>query len=118
MVDAPGNLIWETTSQTASPYTLTAVSRTFNDKFSTGGTDLFYFGMYNADVPGEWMVASGHLSAATTLVLDTVVEGSNGTSEVSWSAGTKHVVNDIPALRQRIAEVGGHAAAHALAGGI
>ena len=111
-------MIWETTSQTASPYTVAVVSRTFNDEFGTGGTDLFYFGMYNADVAGEWMVCSGHLSAATTLVLDTVYEGSNGTSEVAWSAGTKHVVNDIPALRQRLAEIGGHSAAHALAGGI
>ena len=110
MVDAPGNLVWETTAGTASPYTVAVVSRTFNDKFGTGGTDLFYFGMYNADVAGEWMICSGHLSAATTLVLDTVYEGSNGTSEVAWSAGTKHVVNDIPATQQWAATSATHAA--------
>ena len=55
--------------------------------------------MYNADVPGEWMVASGHLSAAAVLVVDTVYEGSNGSSEPSWSAGTKHIVGGLPSLR-------------------
>lgn len=94
-----GNLIWETATTTGTPHTLTTVSRSFNDAFGTGGTDVFLFGMYNADAPGEWMIASGHLSASDTLVVDTVYEGSNGTSEPSWSAGTKHIVNGLPASR-------------------
>jgi hypothetical protein len=94
---APANLVWETTPGTSSPFTLTTVARSFNNAFGTGGTDKFTFFMYNRSVPGEWMVATGHLSAATTLVLDTVIEGSNGTSAVAWSAGIKDVTNDIQA---------------------
>lgn len=90
------DLVWETTTQTASPFTLTAVAQTFNTAFGTGGTDLFDFFMYNRSVPGEWMHATGHLSDASTLVLDTVIDGSNGTSAVAWSAGTKDISNAIP----------------------
>jgi len=94
------NLVWETTEGTSGPYTLTTVARSFNDAFGTGGTDTFWFGMYNQGAAGEWMVASGHLSASSTLVVDTVKEGSNGTSEPAWSAGRKNIVNATPAKYQ------------------
>jgi hypothetical protein len=34
---APANLVWETTTGTASPFTLTTVARSFNNAFGTGG---------------------------------------------------------------------------------
>ncbi|BAQ16914.1 hypothetical protein [Methyloceanibacter caenitepidi] len=88
-------LVWETTSDTASPYTLTNVARSFNDAFGTGGASVFYVYMINRQVPGEWMEALGHLSASDTLVIDAVLDGSNGTSEPTWSAGTKDVTSDL-----------------------
>ena len=103
-------MVWETTVSTGSPFTLTTKTQSFNTAFGTGGTDAFHFFMYNEDVDGEWMVASGHLSAATILVLDTVINGSNGTSAVVWSGGKKHVVNDVPATQQWAATSATHAA--------
>jgi len=97
----PKNLVWETTTQTASPFTLTTVARSFNNAFGTGGTDLFTAFMYNRSVPSEWMVFTGHLSSSNVMVVDTVIEGSNGTTAVAWSAGTKDVTNDIPAQATR-----------------
>ena len=96
-------MVWEATTNTASPYTLTAIARTFNDAFGTGGTDLFDIFMHHRTVAGEWMHATGHLSAATTLVIDTVIDGSNGTLEVAWTAGTIDVTNDVPADSQSAA---------------
>jgi hypothetical protein len=104
---AVANLVWETTTDTGTgPFTVAASGQTFNNAFGTGGTDTFDVFMRNRNVPTEWMVATGHLSDATTLVIDTVIEGSNGTSEVSWSAGTKDVTNDLPASLQRGRGVG------------
>jgi hypothetical protein len=93
-------MVWETTTDTASPYTLTAVAKSFNTAFGTGGTDLFDAHFINQDAPGEYMHATCHLSAAAVLVVDTVIEGSNGTSEVAWSPGTIDVTNDVPASKQ------------------
>ena len=99
----PKNLVWATTTDTGSPFNLTTVARSWNDAFGTGGTDVFTAFMYNRSVPTEWMVFTGHLSGATTMVVDTVIEGSNGTSAVAWSAGTKDVTCDVPAQTQLLA---------------
>ena len=83
--------------------TVSGVIRNFSDSdaFGTGSTtDVFdYFG-WNDDVPGEWERGTGHMSDAATLVRDTVLASSNSGAAVDWSAGTKHLTNDIPAAKQ------------------
>jgi len=44
----------------------------------------------------EWEVGTGHLSAATTLVRDTVLNSSNSNAAVNFSAGTKDVTSAYP----------------------
>jgi hypothetical protein len=44
----------------------------------------------------EWEVGRGHLSGATTLVRDTVLQSSNSDALVSFAAGTKDVFVTIP----------------------
>jgi hypothetical protein len=69
------------------------------DGFGTGGTNVFNYFISNRDAP-EWEHGTGHMSAVGTLVRDTVIRGSNGTSLVNFSAGTKDVTNDVPAAEQ------------------
>lgn len=107
MVNAPGNLIWETTSSTGTGNLTVAVvtgNRTFNDEFGTGGTDLFdYFITHRT--AAEWERGTGHLLDATTLVRDTVIESSNANAAVNFSAGTKDVTNDVPAAKQVVTDL-------------
>lgn len=74
--------------------------QSFNTAFGTGGTDKFYYAISNRDA-AEYEWGSAHLSAASTLVVDTVLGGSNGTSAVNFSSGTKDVTSDIPAATQQ-----------------
>jgi hypothetical protein len=93
-----------TTTGTGS-FTTSAVNgkQRFSDAgaFGTGvATNVFDYYASNRDVAGEWEHGTGHMSAAGTLVRDTIVAGSNGSSAVSFSAGTKDITNDIPAIEQ------------------
>lgn len=47
----------------------------------------------------EWEVGQGYLTSTTTMVRDLVYAGSNGTSLVNFSAGTKDVFCTIPATQ-------------------
>ena len=73
------NLVHQTTTG-AGTGNLTLVSvpgwRTFNDAFGTGGTDLFRYSARDK-ATGDYEIGTGHLSDATTLVRDTVIESSN-----------------------------------------
>jgi hypothetical protein len=96
------NLVHETTTSTGTgSLTLSNVfgKQSFNTAFGTGGTDVFYYFLSNR-AAAEWEVGTGHLSAATTLVRDTVIGGSNGGSAVNFGAGTKDATCDIVATRQ------------------
>ncbi len=72
--------------------------RSFNTAFGTGGTDVFDYFISNRDV-AEWERGTGHMSASTTLVRDTVIASSNANNAVNFSAGMKDVTNDIPAAK-------------------
>ena len=62
----------------------------FNTAFGTG--TYFMYCIHDDTTPGsEWEVGEGHLSGATTLVRDTVLQSSNSDAAVDFSAGTKHV---------------------------
>lgn len=97
---AIANLVHELSTSTGSGnLTTTTVNgkQTFNTAFGNGATtDVFYYFISNRDVATEYEWGTGHLSAATTLVRDTIIGGSNGTSAQNFSAGTKDIVCDIP----------------------
>lgn len=98
----PSDLVHETSTTTGTGnFTLTNVNgkRSFNTAFGTGGTDLFDYYISNQGA-AEWERGTGHLSASTTLVRDTVIASSNSNSAVSFSSGTKDVTNDVPAAFQ------------------
>ncbi len=101
----PANLVHQTTTTTgAGNLTMAAVNgkATFVEGFGTGGTNTFDYFISNRDAASEREWGTGHESAGA-LVRDTVVGGSNGTSPVNFSAGTKDIVNDVPASRQTYA---------------
>lgn len=96
------NIVYQkTASEGTGALSLSAVAgyRSFYAAFGTGGTDMFFYALRHG-VLDEWEVGTGHLSDATTLVRDTVIASSSGGTFVSFSAGDKDVVNDIPAERQ------------------
>ena len=99
---APGDLIHQQSTSTGTGnITLSSVNgkRTFNDEFGTGGTDKFDYFISN-QAAAEWERGTGHLSASTTLVRDTVLASSNANAAVNFSAGTKDIANDVPAALQ------------------
>jgi len=99
---APGDLIHQQSTSTGTGnITLSSVNgkRTFNEEFGTGGTNKFDYFISN-QAAAEWERGTGHLSASTTLVRDTVLASSNANAAVSFSAGTKDIANDVPAALQ------------------
>ena len=96
------NLVHETSASTGTGnFTLSNVDgrQSFNAAHGTGGTDVFYY-FISHRTAGEWEVGTGHLSAANTLVRDTVLASSNNDNFVNFSAGTKDITNDLPASNQ------------------
>lgn len=68
----------------------------FSANYAVDADDQFYYTIAGS-TGTEWEVGIGHLSASATLVRDTVLSSSNSDSLVSFSAGTKNVINTIPA---------------------
>lgn len=99
---APSDLVHETTTSTGTGNLTLANEngkRSFNTAFGTGGSNVFdYFISHRT--AAEWERGTGSLSAATTLVRDTVLASSNSNNAVNFSAGTKDIANDIPAAKQ------------------
>lgn len=87
-----------TTTTGTGDLTVTAVTGylTFNTAFSTGVTNLFF---YVISHDADWETGVGYLSAATTLVRNTVLASSNANALVNFGAGTKYVFNTAPADR-------------------
>lgn len=100
-----GNLVQQSTTSTGTgSVTLVAVSgkRAFSlDWPSSTPNDQFYY-FISHQTASEWEFGTGHLSSSTVLVRDTVIGSSNSNSLVIFSAGTKDVVNDIPASLQNL----------------
>ena len=98
----PSDLVHETSATTGTGnFTLANANgkRSFNTAFGTGGSNVFDYYISNRDA-AEWERGTGSLSAATTLVRDTVIASSNANAAVNFSSGTKDVINDIPAANQ------------------
>jgi hypothetical protein len=100
---APANLVHQTSTTTGTGnLTVAAVNgkQTFSNAFGTGvTTNVFDYFISNQGAL-EYERGTGHMSNSTTLVRDTVIESTNANAAVSFSAGTKDVVNDVPANRQ------------------
>lgn len=105
---AIADLVHETSTSTGpGNFTLAAVDgkQRFSTAFSTGSTtNVFYYFISNRNA-AEWEAGTGHMSAASTLVRDTVIASSNSNAAVSFTAGTKDVANDIPAsIQERVSD--------------
>lgn len=99
----------ETTTTTGTgDITLAGAASQFTSLFSRFivGEQIYY--AIVGQTGTEWEVGRGHITNATTLVRDTVLESSNSSgtmltgiifSKVNFSAGTKDVFNTIPAVR-------------------
>lgn len=99
----PANLVHETSTTTGTGnFTLVNVNgkNSFSNAFGTGGSNVFDYFISNQGA-AEWERGTGHMSDATTLVRDTVLESTNSDAAVNFSAGTKDITNDVPALNQR-----------------
>ncbi len=97
------NLVHQkTVSAGTGNLTLTPVNgrQSFYQGFGSGGADMFFYFVSHTHA-AEWEVGTGHLSDAATLVRDTVIASSAGVAKINFSAGTKDVVNDIPAETQQ-----------------
>ncbi len=98
------NNLVEETSVTTGTGNLTTSSvngrRSFNAVYGNGSTTNVFFYFAANESAAEWEVGIGHMSAATTLVRDSVLYSSNSDALVNFSAGTKRIVNDIPANQQ------------------
>lgn len=75
---------------------------TFTTNFATD--EKFY---YVIALSTEWEVGFGHLSGASTLVRDEVLQSSNADALVSFSSGTKDVFVTIPGRHENsVATIG------------
>jgi lysophospholipase L1-like esterase len=102
MTASIANLVHQKTTGTGTGALALAAApgrRSFFSAFGSGGADAFYYFISHASM-AEWEAGTGHLSDAATLVRDTVLDSSSGGARVSFSAGRKDVVNDLPASVQ------------------
>lgn len=102
---APANLVHQTTTGTGTGnLTLATVNgkQSFATAFSTGSTQNVFDYFISNQSAAEYERGTGHMSDATTLVRDTVLESTNANAAVNFSAGTKDVTNDVPAQIQSL----------------
>ncbi|TMI98474.1 MAG: hypothetical protein E6G97_25970 [Alphaproteobacteria bacterium] len=100
---APANLVHETSTSTGNGNLSTSAvngKQRISDAYGTGSTPNIFNYFISNRAAAEWERGTGHMSAVGTLVRDTVKEGTNGTSAVTFSAGTKDITVDVPAAEQ------------------
>lgn len=97
------NLVHQTATSTGTGnFTLVKVNgkQDFATAFTTGGASVFDYFISN-QASAEWERGLGSCPTTNTLSRDDVLETSAGsTSKIDFTAGTKDVTNDLPALRQ------------------
>lgn len=100
---AIANIVQQQSSSTGTGnFTLTTVNgrQSFDAAFGHAATlNVFDYFIMNRNA-GEWERGTGHMSDATTLARDTVIESTNANAAVNFSAGVKDVTNAIPAGNQ------------------
>ncbi len=102
----PKNLVWEQSSSTGTGNkTLSRyggfarVSEAFGTGDAGSANPVLFFANKDA-TSAEWEVVQGYMSDANTFVPVTRLDSSNGGSAVTFTAGLKHVTNDIHAAYQ------------------
>lgn len=87
----------ETTTTTGTgTYTLAGAVAGFQSFAAVGNGNTCYYAVTNGT---DWEVGLGtYASSGTTLARTAILDSSNGGSAVSWSAGTKSIFVDAPAL--------------------
>lgn len=99
----PANLVHQISVGTSTGnLTLTKVNgkNDFATAFTTGGTNVFDYFISNRDA-AEWERGTGHMDTTDSFVRDDVLQNSLGTTApINFSAGTKDITNDVPALTQ------------------
>ena len=103
-MSAIDNLVQQKTLSSGSgPLLLAALSgcRRFADAFGSGEDATFFYFIRHAAAM-EWEVGTGHMADSQTLVRESVIASSHGGAKVSFSAGEKYIINDIPASRQLV----------------
>ena len=102
----PKNLVWEQSSSTGTGNkTLSRyggfarVSEAFGTGDAGSANPVLFFANKDA-ASAEWEVVQGYMSDANTFVPGTRLDSSNGGSAVTFTAGLKHVTNDIHAAYQ------------------
>jgi len=87
-----------TTTTGTGDLTLSGTAPTGFVSFNTAfGTAMYFHYTISSSGGAEWEVGTGYLSAATTLVRDSVQASSNAGALVSLSSGTKDVFCSLPA---------------------
>lgn len=102
----PKNLVWEQSSSTGTGNKTLAryggfarVSEAFGTGDAGSANPVLFFANKDA-TSAEWEVVQGYMSDANTFVPVTRLDSSNGGSAVTFTAGLKHVTNDIHAAYQ------------------
>ena len=94
----------ETTTTGTGAYALGGSSATF-DTFQScmsNGDTTYYAIAHTTSGTDEWEVGIGTWNTGNTLTRTTVLAGSNGTSAVNFSAGTKNIFMTVPAEQTRL----------------
>ena len=94
----------DTTTTGTGAYALGGSSATF-DTFQScmsNGDTTYYAVAHTTSGTDEWEVGLGTWNTGNTLARTTVLAGSNGTSAVNFSAGTKNIFMTVPADQTRL----------------
>lgn len=84
------------TSTGTSTFTLAGASTTYQSFSAVGNGNATYYAIVHQSA-NEWEIGTGTWSTGGTLSRTTIYAGSNGTSAVNFSAGTKDVFQPCPA---------------------
>ena len=93
-----------TTTTSTGAYALGGADATF-DTFTScmsNGDTTYYAVAHTTPSTDEWEVGIGTWNTGNTLTRTTVLAGSNGTSAVNFSAGTKNIFMTVPAEQTRL----------------
>jgi len=97
-----GNYIWQISQSTGSGNIELIDNPSyehFSSEFGIGINNKFYYGIHNR-ASLEWEVGYGYMLDASTLVRESILRSSNLNNLVSFTAGPKDVISDVPAQYQ------------------
>ena len=99
-----------TTTTGTGDISLAGASATFEpfNSYMSNGDTTYYAIAHTASGVDEWEVGIGTWNTGNTLTRTTVLAGSNGTSAVDFSAGTKNVFMTVPASKTQVLDSSGN----------